>query len=194
MSFNGVVPAESCLSKIPPLQNPVFIADLHLAADKPATKEAFFKFLKNDAARFSELVILGDLFEFWAGDDHAPAYADILEALKAFFLNGHRIYVMHGNRDFLLGKGFTAATGAQLIADPIPVQVGFDHILCPTAICGARLILNISSSVRPCAAPMSSVRSSVKNLNTVSLWPEACAIRAPMTTKKKQGSHGCRRQ
>ena len=122
MSFNGVVPAESCLSKIPPLQNPVFIADLHLAADKPATKEAFFKFLKNDAARFSELVILGDLFEFWAGDDHAPAYADILEALKAFFLNGHRIYVMHG-------KGFTAATGAQLIADPIPVQVGFDHIL-----------------------------------------------------------------
>lgn len=46
MSFNGVVPAESCLSKIPPLQNPVFIADLHLAADKPATKEAFFKFLK----------------------------------------------------------------------------------------------------------------------------------------------------
>ena len=129
MSFNGVVPAESCLSKIPPLQNPVFIADLHLAADKPATKEAFFKFLKNDAARFSELVILGDLFEFWAGDDHAPAYADILEALKAFFLNGHRIYVMHGNRDFLLGKGFTAATGAQLIADPIPVQVGFDHIL-----------------------------------------------------------------
>ena len=62
MSFNGVVPAESCLSKIPPLQNPVFIADLHLAADKPATKEAFFKFLKNDAARFSELVILGDLF------------------------------------------------------------------------------------------------------------------------------------
>ena len=65
MSFNGVVPAESCLSKIPPLQNPVFIADLHLAADKPATKEAFFKFLKNDAARFSELVILGDLFEFW---------------------------------------------------------------------------------------------------------------------------------
>ena len=47
MSFNGVVPAENCLSKIPPLQNPVFIADLHLAADKPATKEAFFKFLKN---------------------------------------------------------------------------------------------------------------------------------------------------
>lgn len=114
----ALFPAESCLSKIPPLQNPVFIADLHLAADKPATKEAFFKFLKNDAARFSELVILGDLFEFWAGDDHAPAYADILEALKAFFLNGHRIYVMHGNRDFLLGKGFTAATGAQLIADP----------------------------------------------------------------------------
>lgn len=82
MSFNGVVPAESCLSKIPPLQNPVFIADLHLAADKPATKEAFFKFLKNDAARFSELVILGDLFEFWAGDDHAPAYATFWKPSK----------------------------------------------------------------------------------------------------------------
>lgn len=129
MAFTGVVPAESCLTRIPPLQNPVFIADLHLASDKPATKEAFFKFLKGDAARFSELVILGDLFEFWAGDDHAPAYADILEALKSFFMNGHRIYVMHGNRDFLLGKSFSLMTGAQLIADPIAVQIGFETVL-----------------------------------------------------------------
>jgi uncharacterized protein len=78
VSFNGVVPAESCLSKIPPLQNPVFIADLHLAADKPATKEAFFKFLKNDAARFSELVILGDLFKNDA-DALAPLLAKGLD-------------------------------------------------------------------------------------------------------------------
>mgnify|MGYP000349771729 CR=1 FL=1 len=98
MSFNGVVPAESCLSKIPPCKS--VLSPICISCRQPATKEAFFKFLKNDAARFSELVILGDLFEFWAGDDHAPAYADILEALKAFFLNGHRIYVMHGNRDF----------------------------------------------------------------------------------------------
>lgn len=129
MTFNGVVPAQSCLTKLPPLRNPVFIADLHLAADKPATKEAFFKFLKNDAARFSELVILGDLFEFWAGDDHAPAYSDVIRALKEFSLAGHPIYVMHGNRDFLLGQDFAIATGAQLIADPVVVQIGFDNVL-----------------------------------------------------------------
>lgn len=78
MALSAAAPSEICVSKIPVLLNPVFIADLHLSNDKPATKEAFLKFLKTDAARFSELVILGDLFEFWAGDDMAEQYVDVI--------------------------------------------------------------------------------------------------------------------
>ena len=185
MSFNGVVPAESCLSKIPPLQNPVFIADLHLAADKPATKEAFFKFLKNDAARFSELVILGDLFEFWAGDDHAPAYADILEALKAFFLNGHRIYVMHGNRDFCSVKVLPQPPVLSSLQTRFRFKSDLIISFCPTAICGARLILNISSSVRPAQPDVQRQILGEKLEHQYRFGRRPAQSERPMTTKKK---------
>lgn len=117
------------MTKIPALRNPIFISDLHLSDERPATKEMFFRFLKKEAARFSELVILGDLFEFWAGDDHAPSYADVMYALREYSLLGHRLYVMHGNRDFLLGQDFSTATGAVLISDPQVVQIGLDRVL-----------------------------------------------------------------
>lgn len=129
MEMSGVAPASCCVSKIPPLQNPVFIADLHLAQDKPATKEAFFKFLRVDASRFKELVILGDLFEFWAGDDMADRYTDVIEAMRAYYFAGHRIYLMHGNRDFLMGRDFAAAVGAQILSDPVTVQIGCERVL-----------------------------------------------------------------
>lgn len=129
MALSAAAPSEICVSKIPVLLNPVFIADLHLSNDKPATKEAFLKFLKTDAARFSELVILGDLFEFWAGDDMAEQYVDVISALKQYFSDGHRIYLMHGNRDFLLGADFAASIGAQILCDPIAVQIGREKVL-----------------------------------------------------------------
>lgn len=129
MKFSGVVPAQACVSDIPPLRNPVFIADLHLSNDKPGTMEAFFMFLKTDAVRFNELFILGDLFEFWAGDDMMPEYESVITALRQYRNTGRLIYLMHGNRDFLLGQDFAASIGAQILCDPTVVKVGFDRVL-----------------------------------------------------------------
>lgn len=129
MSFDGVAPINACLKQIPSLGKPVFISDLHLSNEKQSTKEAFFHFLKRDAVRFNELIILGDLFEFWAGDDHMDTYTDVVEALKEYRLLGKNLYVMHGNRDFLLGEDFEKRTGALLISDPISTFACHERIL-----------------------------------------------------------------
>ena len=129
MSFDGIAPINSCVKQLPALGKPVFIADLHLSNDKQATKEAFFQFLRRDAIKFNELIILGDLFEFWAGDDHIDAFPDIINALKNYRLLGKSLYAMHGNRDFLLGKVFEKQTGAILISDPVVTYAGHERIL-----------------------------------------------------------------
>lgn len=126
---NGVVPVHLCTKQIPPLKNPVFISDLHLSHDKPQTLERFRSFMREVAPRFNELVILGDLFEFWAGDDHADAYSSVLDALHEYSASGRPLYVMHGNRDFLLGREFSEKTGAVLINDPVRIKVGVEDIL-----------------------------------------------------------------
>lgn len=110
-------------TSVAPLVNPVFISDLHLAPERPATLARFARFLREDAPRYAELVILGDLFEFWIGDDAAAPARPVLELLAAASRSGQRVLVMHGNRDPLLGQGFEAATGARLIADPLVAEV-----------------------------------------------------------------------
>jgi UDP-2,3-diacylglucosamine hydrolase len=107
----------------PPLLDPLFIADLHLAPERPRTSARFLQFLAADAPRHRELVILGDLFEFWIGDDAAPAARPVIDALAAFSSSGRRLLLMHGNRDPLLGHGFAAATDGTLLADPIVLDV-----------------------------------------------------------------------
>ncbi len=129
MLLTGIAPINICKQQIPPLTKPVFVADVHLSNDKPETKKAFFRFLKRDAARFNELVILGDLFEFWVGDDHLIEHDNALNALKEYHFSGKQIYVMHGNRDFLLGPAFERATGAVLVADPIITYAGHEKVL-----------------------------------------------------------------
>lgn len=129
MQFSGVVPVKACINLIPPLRNPVLVADIHLSDDKPKTKEAFLNFLRNDATRFNELIVLGDLFEFWPGDDGRIAYRDITNALKQYTDTGRKLYIMHGNRDFLMGQDFEQATGGYLLTDPIVVKIGLDQVV-----------------------------------------------------------------
>jgi len=97
-----------------------FISDLHLSPRSPGATALFLQFLSGRARQAEALYILGDLFEAWIGDDDIDdAYhAKIVVALRAASDAGLKIYLMHGNRDFLLGEQFAAATGAKLLADP----------------------------------------------------------------------------
>jgi UDP-2,3-diacylglucosamine hydrolase len=106
-----------------PLLDPVFISDLHLAAERPRTIQRFLQFLQRDAAQHRELVVLGDLFEFWIGDDGAAAAGPVVDALATCSARGQRLLLMHGNRDPLLGHDFASATGGTLLADPIVLDV-----------------------------------------------------------------------
>lgn len=116
-------PVQAVATSVAPLVNPVFVSDLHLAPAKPATLARFARFMHEDAPRYAELVFLGDLFEFWIGDDAAAPARPVLELLAAASARGQRLFFMHGNRDPLLGQEFARVTGGTLIADPIVVDV-----------------------------------------------------------------------
>lgn len=97
----------------------IFISDLHLCPARPAINRTFFDFLRGPATQAEALYILGDLFEYWAGDDDDdPFHASVSTALRALHEGGVALYLIHGNRDFLIGERFTAAYGAQLLPDP----------------------------------------------------------------------------
>ncbi len=102
----------------------IFISDLHLDPIRPAAIRAFLTLLTNKAGHCDALYILGDFFELWIGDDDDSALSqEITTALAQFTDSGTPLYIMHGNRDFLLGQRFAETTGAQLIEDPILIQL-----------------------------------------------------------------------
>ena len=97
-----------------------FISDLHLDHKREDIKKAFFKFLESEAYEFKNLYILGDLFEVWIGDDFEDDFTNqVISKLKEFSQSNKNIYIMHGNRDFLLGEKFAEKCGAKLIPDPL---------------------------------------------------------------------------
>ena len=102
-----------------------FISDLHLSQERPRVTQLFLDFLAKPARQAQALYILGDLFEYWAGDDdigdkhHQP----VVDAMRQLADSGVALYVMHGNRDFLLGQDFAAASGATLLADPAVIDL-----------------------------------------------------------------------
>ena len=103
----------------------LFISDLHLSEERAAANERFIAFLEDEARSAGALYILGDFFEYWIGDDdlEAPFNAVIAGLLRGLTRSGVPVYLMHGNRDFLLGEGFCRATGAVLLPDPSVVEV-----------------------------------------------------------------------
>ena len=102
----------------------IFISDLHLDESRPDVTEAFFSFIKNVANRAEGFYILGDLFEVWLGDDNNSVLnQNIISALKALSVPR---FIMHGNRDFLIGKTFCQQTGFTLLPDPTRVLL-FDR-------------------------------------------------------------------
>jgi UDP-2,3-diacylglucosamine hydrolase len=104
----------------------LFISDLHLSETRPAANEAFFSFIEGKARTADALYILGDLFEYWVGDDDLaePFNSLIAGFLRGLSLGGVKLRVMYGNRDFLFGERFCDATGAELLEDPAVVPLG----------------------------------------------------------------------
>ena len=108
----------------------LFISDLHLQESHPRTAEAFFRFLEEHGPRTRQLYLLGDIFEYWAGDDDldTPFHARVVNALRALADSGVELFWMAGNRDFLVGRGFAGAAGLTLLAEPHVVDIGGQRI------------------------------------------------------------------
>lgn len=100
----------------------LFIADLHLQSTQPNRFTTCLTFLSEQASQAEALYILGDLFEMWVGDDDTT-YQPILTALRNLTYHNIPVFVLRGNRDFLLGANFEANTGCRLLADATVINL-----------------------------------------------------------------------
>jgi len=116
----------------------LFISDLHLAPERPDIIQLFVTFLNEQASKAESLYILGDLVEYWLGDDDkAEGLSEAFDCMKHHADNGLKIYLMHGNRDFLMGEQLAQRAGCTLIHEPYitefnstPVLLMHGDILC----------------------------------------------------------------
>jgi len=108
----------------------LFVSDVHLDAASPEIARQFHAFLAGEARSAAALYILGDLFEAWLGDDDPdPVARSTVAALRALVDTGVPCFVMHGNRDFLIGERFCRETGATLLEDGAVVEVNGERVL-----------------------------------------------------------------
>ena len=103
----------------------MFISDLHLSESRPDINDLFFHFLNGRASHASALYILGDLFDYWAGDDDcdAPLNKSVITALAELRASGVPVNFMHGNRDFLAGDEFSRRSGLTMLPDLIHITL-----------------------------------------------------------------------
>lgn len=117
------------------MSHSLFISDLHLCDSRPHITNAFIQFLAHTASQAQALYILGDLFEYWAGDD-ALQNDDIkttglrasIHALSSL-AKTTSVFFMAGNRDFLIGSGFAKATGITILPDPTLLNLYGQRVL-----------------------------------------------------------------
>lgn len=102
------------------MSHTLFISDLHLSPERPRINQVFFDFADRTAVLAEAVYILGDLFEYWVGDDDLadPFNASVADALLQLSSKGVALHLMHGNRDVLVGQAFAARCGAKLMSDP----------------------------------------------------------------------------
>ncbi len=108
----------------------LFASDIHLHPSLPKTTDAFFRFLDENARKADQLYLLGDLFEYWAGDEDITTnyHTKIIQALRALSDSGTQIFWIAGNRDFLIGEIFANETGAQFLPDPSVITIANNRI------------------------------------------------------------------
>lgn len=148
------------------LVDPVFISDLHLSDLEPHSVQTFLDFMRSIASRHQELLILGDLFDYWVGDDSIDTVAPIVAALQ-HFAKDRRLYIMQGNRDFLLGRTFCQTVNATLLADP-----------CVASMPGHRILLSHGDLWCTDDTRYQAVRSRVR-----SAWWQWAVLRLPLSTR-----------
>ena len=109
-----------------------FISDLHLCAERPDISRLFAHFVETTAPAAASLYILGDLFEYWIGDDQLdidPLARKVAAQLATTAKKGTKIFFMHGNRDFLIGERFARAANLEILVDPTMVNFGSVPVL-----------------------------------------------------------------
>jgi UDP-2,3-diacylglucosamine hydrolase len=107
------------------MSHTLFISDLHLCESRPRINQLFFDFLKRTAPQAEALYILGDLFEYWIGDDDIDdgLNGQVVKALAALAGSGTKLFFMHGNRDFLVGDHFAEKASLALLPDPTLIDL-----------------------------------------------------------------------
>ena len=112
------------------LKSALLCSDVHLSDHTPALTQAFTTWLSSQVQQSQPqgVLILGDLFDAWVGDDvlraaASPMVTSVVDCLAAISARGIRLGLMHGNRDFLLGESFARQCGAQLLQDPCVLAI-----------------------------------------------------------------------
>ncbi len=188
-----------------------FVSDLHLRAERPDLTQRFAAFLADTAAaRVETLFILGDLFEYWIGDDDLadPFNAQVCRLLRELADRGTRIYFIAGNRDFLIGATFAAAAGITLLGETerVAADGAASLLMHGDTVCTddlpyqefRRMVRSTQWQADFLARPLAERRAEVENLRRRSaaamqgktaaiMDANAAAIRAVLT------SHGCTR-
>lgn len=96
-------------------------SDIHLGPESPATAAAFHDFLEQAARQADTLILAGDIFDAWIGDDVAlhpePWLRASLDALQAVAAR-IPLWMGRGNRDFLIGRDLLQQIGAHALPEP----------------------------------------------------------------------------
>ena len=108
----------------------LFVSDVHLQERMPRTTEAFLRFLGSHASQARRLYILGDLFEYWAGDDDIETeyHRRVINAIRAVSDAGVEVFWIGGNRDFLVGPRFAEEAGLTILPEPYVAEIGGQRI------------------------------------------------------------------
>lgn len=109
----------------------LFVSDVHLQPSLPRTTQAFLDFLRAHGPRAQQLYLMGDLFEYWAGDDDVttPYNRQIADAIRAVAEAGTAVFWIGGNRDFLIGEGFARAASLTLLPEPFVTTLAGQRIV-----------------------------------------------------------------
>lgn len=143
----------------------LFIADLHLDDSRPETTALLHEFLRKEAMNAEALYILGDLFEFWLGDDvPSKCSLEVAQALSRLADHGVACYFMHGNRDFLLQETYAKSAGMTLLPE--------EYV---TDLYGEAVLLMHGDSLCTDDEPYQQFRTMVRN----PAWQEAFLAKPP---------------